>query len=53
MKMKVNMKNVFDAVKVMVLVVNVIEGIEFIEHYVRSHKKPKTVEGFKAETAHD
>lgn len=43
------MKNVFEVVKILVLVVNVIEGVEYVERFIRRHRKPKTIGGFKTE----
>lgn len=43
------MKNVFEVVKILVLVVNVIESVEYVERFIRRHRKPKTIGGFKTE----
>ena len=33
------MKNVFEVVKILVLVVNVIESVEYVERFIRRHRK--------------
>lgn len=43
------MKKVFDVVKILVLVVNLIESVEYVERFIRTHRKPKTIEGFRTE----
>lgn len=43
------MKRIFDVMKVVSLIVNMVEVIEYLRHVFRSYQRPKTVKGLKAE----
>ena len=42
-------RKILEVMKVIGFIVNVIEHIEYLEHFWRSHRKPKTVKGFNQE----
>lgn len=43
------MKRIFDVMKVISLIVNMVEVIEYLRHVFKSYQRPKTVKGFKTE----
>ena len=43
------MKRILDVMKVISLIVNMVEVIEYLRHVFKGYQRPKTVKGFKTE----
>lgn len=43
------MKRILDVMKVVSLIVNMVEAIEYLRQVFRSYQRPKIVKGFKTE----
>lgn len=43
------MKRIFDVMKVISLIVNMVEVIEYLRHVFKGYQRPKTVKEFKTE----